>query len=92
MACTRDVCWSNAAELFHDVDFDLMYSIQQRTICGGTDSAYPYVLLVYTGKITIAINLDDGRTGHSSDRQRDRKGEASREAGRSGRPSEDITE
>ncbi len=92
MACTRDVCWSNAAELFYDVDFDLMYSRQQQAMCGRSDGAYPYALLVYTGKITIAINLDEGNDCRSRSPCSREDNTSATEAEYHNRAPEDITE
>jgi hypothetical protein len=92
MACTRDVCWSNAAELFYDADFDLMYSRQQQAMCGRSDGAYPYALLVYTGKITIAINLDESNDCRAGSLRPSSDNASGIESGRHNRAPEDITE
>ena len=58
MASTNDMCWSNSEELFTDLDLDALYSVQSERVAGNAPDQYPYMVLVYTGKITIAINLE----------------------------------
>ena len=40
-----------------DIDLDSLYERQLRAIGSTHTRNYPYLLLVYTGKITIGINL-----------------------------------
>jgi hypothetical protein len=76
MASIADLCWTSSEELFRDLDLDVLYTRQIRAVSAQSCSNYPYLLLVYTGKITIGISLgprfesSDGarRTGGARDR------------------------
>jgi hypothetical protein len=57
MASIEDLCWTNAADLFGDLDLDDLYVRQVNVFGAAADHTYPYFLVVYTGKITIGINL-----------------------------------
>jgi hypothetical protein len=57
MASIVDLCWTSSEDLFQDLDLDALYTRQAQTVSGDSCPRYPYVVLVYTGKITIAINL-----------------------------------
>lgn len=57
MASTVDLCWTTAEDLMREVDLDSLYERQVRAIGATRNENYPYLLLVYTGKITIGINL-----------------------------------
>jgi hypothetical protein len=57
MASIVDLCWTSSEDLFQDVDLDALYTRQAQTVGGDSSPRYPYVVLVYTGKITIGINL-----------------------------------
>jgi hypothetical protein len=59
MASIVDLCWTSSEDLFRDLDLDALYSRQLRTVGGDSCPSYPYLVLVYTGKITIGINLGD---------------------------------
>ncbi len=57
MASVADLCWTTCADLFRDVDLDFLY-VRQLEVMGVKDRGeYPFHLLVFTGKITIGINL-----------------------------------
>jgi len=57
MASVGDLCWTTSADLFRDVDLDFLY-VRQLEVMGVKDRGeYPFHLLVFTGKITIGINL-----------------------------------
>lgn len=58
MATIRDMCWAGSEELFEDVDLRRLQQGQRELLIGGTDNPYPDLLLVHTGKISIAINLE----------------------------------
>jgi hypothetical protein len=59
MGSVGDLCWTNSADLFRDVDLDSLY-VRQLDVLGIKDfREYPFHLLVFTGKITIGINLSD---------------------------------
>lgn len=47
----------NAEDLFEDLDLDDLYVRQVDLFGAAADHTYPYCLVVYTGKITIGINL-----------------------------------
>jgi hypothetical protein len=68
MAAIGDLCWTNSEELFHDIDLDDLYARQIQTIRADHCPRYPYVLLVFTGKITIGIAMSsaDEQRGHES--------------------------
>jgi hypothetical protein len=57
MASIEDLCWTNAEDLFGDLDLDDLYVRQVDVFGAASDQSYPYFLVVYTGKITIGINL-----------------------------------
>jgi hypothetical protein len=57
MASIVDLCWTSSEDLFEDLDLDALYTRQAQTVGGDSCPRYPYVVLVYTGKITIALNL-----------------------------------
>jgi len=57
MACTSDLCWTYSEDLFRDVDLDSLFALQQRALGGENCESYPYLVLLHTGKITIAIDL-----------------------------------
>lgn len=60
MSSISDLCWTDCADLFRKVELRRMYSHQKQVLGGGGNSGYPFLILVYTGKITIAINLGAG--------------------------------
>ncbi len=70
MASIADLSWTTAEDLFRDVDLDDLYMRQADTIAGPCHAGHPYLVLVHTGKITIAIHLGrcpdrfQGRTGN----------------------------
>lgn len=57
MGSTAELCWTDAAELFRDLDLDDLYARQVRVLDSVSCRNYPYLVLVYTGKITIGICL-----------------------------------
>jgi hypothetical protein len=57
MASIADLCWTTTEDLFRDVDLDDLYMLQATTIAGSSHAGHPYLVLVHTGKITIAIHL-----------------------------------
>lgn len=57
MASIEDLCWTNAEDLFGDLDLDDLYVRQVDVFGAAADETYPYFLVVYTGKTTISINL-----------------------------------
>lgn len=68
MASIADLCWTTSEDLFRDVDLDDLYVRQAATI-GLCNGGHPYLVLVHTGKITIAIHL-----GKCSDRLQGQSG------------------
>ena len=58
MASIADMCWSNTEELFKEIDVDLLYDVQSRTIGGEKAVNYSFLLLIHTGKITIGIDVE----------------------------------
>ncbi|MBM4325940.1 MAG: hypothetical protein FJ118_02145 [Deltaproteobacteria bacterium] len=57
MASIVDMCWTRTEELFEDVDLDSLYVNQARRLAVDNNEHYPYIILLHTGKITIAVNL-----------------------------------
>ncbi len=57
MASIEDLCWTNAEDLFGDLDLDDLFVRQVDVFGAAADHTYPYFLVVFTGKITIGINL-----------------------------------
>ncbi len=57
MGSTVELCWTAAEELFKDLDLDDLYERQVRVLDSVSCRDYPYLVLVYTGKITIGISL-----------------------------------
>jgi len=57
MGSVGDLCWTTSADLFRDVDLDFLYVRQLEVMRGKDPREYPFYLLVFTGKITIGINL-----------------------------------
>jgi hypothetical protein len=58
MASIADMCWSSSENLFREIDIDLLYDIQSRTIAGNKAAHYPFMLLIHTGKITIGLDVE----------------------------------
>jgi hypothetical protein len=57
MAAIGDLCWTSSEELFRDIDLDDLYARQVQAIRADRCPQYPYLLLVFTGKITIGIAM-----------------------------------
>jgi len=57
MASTAELCWTHSEELFRDVDLDALFERQHRALRSENCTEYPYLILVYTGKVTIGIEL-----------------------------------
>ena len=57
MASIADLSWTSSEELFRDLDLDVLYARQIKAVGAESCPNYPYLLLVYTGKITIGISL-----------------------------------
>jgi len=82
MGSTSELCWTSAEDLFRELDLDSLYARQVAVLRSFSSRNYPYVVLIYTGKITIGINLvnageDDDYSGRSG-------GRADRSSGMSG--------
>lgn len=74
MASIVDLCWATAEDLFRDLDLDDLY-MRQINVLGLTDNQrYPYLVVVYTGKISLGINLGHnlGSANRSGSLQRGR--------------------
>lgn len=69
MASIAELCWTTAEDLFRDIDLDDLYTRQVAAIGGTCHGRHPYLVLVHTGKVTIAINL-----GNRSDYRRGQMG------------------
>ena len=72
MASIVDLCWTTAEDLMRDIDLDSLY-VRQLSVLGGNDNRkYPYLILIFTGKITLGINLGNscgGQGGLGSSRR-----------------------
>jgi hypothetical protein len=64
MASIGDLCWTSSEELFSDIDLDDLYARQILAIGADRCPRYPYLLLVFTGKITIGINMGNKVEAH----------------------------
>lgn len=69
MASIADMCWRNSEELFSDLDLEDLYFRQLSVVGAGSGMQYPYTLLIHTGKITLAVHLEN-RWGCPDDRGR----------------------
>jgi|GEM_PF-2940313 len=56
MATIRGLCWTVSQDLFSEVDLDALFVRQLRVMGQESNSVYPYLLLIHTGKIAIGIN------------------------------------
>jgi hypothetical protein len=63
MGSVDALSWSNAADLFEDLDLDALYVRQVSVINKDIRKYYPYTLLVFSGKITLGINLGNQTVG-----------------------------
>ncbi len=72
MASISELCWTSAEDLFKELDLDGLYARQVAVLGSFSSRNYPYLVLIYTGKITIGINLvnacEDGDYSGRSDR------------------------
>lgn len=70
MGSTSELSWTSAEDLFRELDLDSLYARQVAVLGSFSSRNYPYLVLIYTGKITIGINLvnarDDDYSGHSA--------------------------
>jgi len=60
MASIEDLCWTLTEDLFRNVDLDLLYVRQLKCMGAEACEHYPYLILIHTGKITIALDLGRG--------------------------------
>jgi len=65
MASIEDLCWTLTEDLFRNVDLDSLYVRQLKCMGAEACEHYPYIILINTGKITIAVDLGRG-TGSNS--------------------------
>jgi len=56
MASIADLCWTTSEELFRDIDLDALYLRQADALDSLGGLNFPYVILAFTGKITIGIH------------------------------------
>ena len=69
MGSTSELCWTSVEDLFRELDLDSLYARQVAVLGSFSSRNYPYLVLIYTGKITIGINLvnacgDEDYLGH----------------------------
>jgi hypothetical protein len=57
MGSTGELCWTSAEDLFRELDLDSLYARQVAVLGPFSSRNYPCLILIYTGKITIGINL-----------------------------------
>ncbi len=70
MGSISELCWTSAEDLFRELDLDGLYARQVAVLGSFSSPNYPYLVLIYTGKITIGISLvdtseNDNYSGHS---------------------------
>ncbi len=70
MGSTSELCWTSAEDLFRELDLDSLYARQVAVLGSFSSRNYPYLVLIYTGKITIGISLvnsweNEDYSGHS---------------------------
>jgi hypothetical protein len=61
MANISELTWSLSQELFKEIDLDDLYLRQIRGVNPDDSGSYPYHLLIYTGRVTVAIHLNRTR-------------------------------
>jgi hypothetical protein len=57
MGSIGELCWTSAEDLFRELDLDSLYARQVAVLGSFSSRNYPSLILIYTGKITIGINL-----------------------------------
>lgn len=57
MSCSLDLCWTNVEDLFSGVNLDTLFFRQAERLKSQNAHRYPYLLLVYTGNLTMGIDL-----------------------------------
>jgi hypothetical protein len=57
MGSVSELCWTSTEDLFRELDLDSLYARQLGVLGPFSSSNYPDLILIYTGKITIGINL-----------------------------------
>ena len=69
MGSVSELCWTSAEDLFRELNLDSLYARQVEVLGPFTSSNYPDLILIFTGKITIGINLANasGNQNSSSD-------------------------
>ena len=71
MGSISELCWTSAEDLFRELDLDGLYARQVAVLGSFSSRNYPDLILIYTGKITIGINLahackNGDYSGHST--------------------------
>jgi|MudIll2142460700_1097286.scaffolds.fasta_scaffold1212226_2 hypothetical protein len=74
MGSVNELCWTSTEDLFRELNLDSLYARQVGVLGPFSSSNYPDLILIFTGKITIGINL-----ANTSE-----KGESSGDSGRMG--------
>lgn len=59
MGSIGELCWTSTEDLFRELDLDGLYARQVGVLGSFSSPNYPYLVLIYTGKITIGINLSN---------------------------------
>jgi hypothetical protein len=57
MGSVSELCWTSTEDLFRELDLDSLYARQLGVLGPFSSSNYPDLILIFTGKITIGINL-----------------------------------
>ena len=66
MGSVRELCWTSTEDLFRELNLDSLYARQAGVLGPFTSSNYPDLILIYTGKITIGINLANASENEES--------------------------
>ncbi len=57
MGSVSELCWTSTEDLFRELNLDSLYARQVGVLGPFSSSHYPDLILIFTGKITIGINL-----------------------------------
>ena len=72
MGSVSELSWTSAEDLFRELNLDSLYARQVGVLGPFSSSNYPYLILIYTGKITIGINLANTAVDQDSSSDPDR--------------------
>jgi len=66
MGSVSELCWTSAEDLFRELNLDSLYARQVGVLGPFTSSNYPDLIMIFTGKITIGINLANASENEES--------------------------